>query len=97
MQIHYTGRHMEVTPALKEYTEEKMERLNHRHANLTNINFTFHVEHLSHIAEGSLHAYNTDFHAKADASDMYAAIDLVIDKLLAQMTKHKEKMTDHHR
>ena len=95
MQIHFTGRNLEITPALKATTEEKMLRIDRRAHNITSLNITFHVENITHIAEATLHADNAEFHAIAKADDMYKAIDLLVDKLLSQITKHKEKMTTH--
>lgn len=95
MEIHFTGRNIEVTPALKRYTEEKMERLEHR-AHLNKVNVTFHVENVTHIAEANTHLNGFDIHASAQADDMYAAIDMLVDKLQGQIVRHKEKSTDHH-
>lgn len=96
MQIHFTGRNMEVTPALKKFTEEKMEHFSARHK-ITKINVTFHVENVTHIADATVHLSGTDIHASAKATDMYAAIDMLVDKLTGQINKHKDKLTDRHR
>lgn len=95
MQVHFTGRNMDVTPALKNYSQEKLQRLHHRYEKIHSVNVTLTVEKLEHIAEATLHVDGTDIHAKAESKDMYSAIDLLIDKLLAQTTKIKEKHTDH--
>lgn len=95
MQLHFTGRNLEITPALKSFAEEKLSRLQHRFNNILSVNVILHVEKLSHIAEATVHIDSTDIHAKAVAEDMYAAIDALIDKLLSQVTKHKEKLEDH--
>ncbi len=95
MRISYTGRNLEVTPALKTVTAEKMQRLERRFNGLGDIHVTFHVEHLSQIAEANIHVNGLDLHAKATAQDMYAAIDELVDKLLGQITKHKEKHAGH--
>lgn len=95
MQLHFTGRNIEVTPALKTHTQEKLQRLQHRYENISSVNVIFHVEKLDHIAEASMHIDGTDIHAKAESKDMYSAIDLLADKLVAQVTKIKEKHTDH--
>lgn len=97
MEIHFTGRNIEVTPALKMFTTDKMQRLERRHTNVNTVNVTFHLENLMHIAEASVHLNGVDLHATAKSEDMYTAIDEMIDKLMTQITKHKEKLTDHHR
>lgn len=95
MQLHFTGRNIEVTPALKTFTTEKFERLQHRHQHITNINIIFHVEKNTHTAEATLNLDGTEIHASAKTDDMYSAIDELADKLLTQITKHKEKQVGH--
>lgn len=92
MQLHFTGRNIELTPALKTFATEKFERIQRRDAHITNVNITFHVEHVSHIAEANLHLDGAEIHASAKAEDMYSAIDALVDKLVIQITKHKEKL-----
>lgn len=95
MQISFTGRNIDVTDALKTFTEEKMDRLRNR--NISKIHVTFHVENVTHIAEANVHLNGTDLHASAKADDMYSAIDMLADKLVGQINKHKEKDSNHHR
>lgn len=94
MQLHFTGRNFEITPALKSFATEKFQRLERRDSSITNIHLTFHVENLTHIAEATLHVSGAEIHASAKSEDMYIAIDELIDKLMGQITKHKEKHTD---
>lgn len=98
MQVNYTGRNnLEITPAIKEHTVEKLQRLERHHANITSINMVFQVQNNQHIAEATVLLKGTDFHASATSADMYRAIDDLIDKIIAQITKHKERETDRHR
>jgi putative sigma-54 modulation protein len=96
MQINITGHNVEVTPALRTYATEKLERLKKRGDNITNINVIFDVEKVQQIAKATLHVSGADIHAKSESADLYSAIDLLIDKLEHQVTKHKEKMKNHH-
>jgi putative sigma-54 modulation protein len=84
MNIDITGHGVEVTPALRDYVNEKLGRI------------VRHFEQLisTHVV---ITASHKKFHAESSASDMYAAIDLLADKLDVQVRKHKEKITDHHR
>lgn len=91
MQLAFTGRNVEVTPALKNYATEKFQKLERRHVQVSKAAVTFHIENVTHKAEATIHVNGHDFHASAEGSDMYAAIDELIDKLIAQVTKHKEK------
>lgn len=95
MQIHFTGRNIEITPALKTFTTEKMQRIERRFTNINAVNVTFLVENVMQIAEATVHINGVDLHATARSEDMYSAIDELVDKLLTQITKHKEKLTDH--
>ena len=53
------------------------------------------VEKALQKAEVTMHLKGKDIHADCADADMYAAIDLVADKLDRQVVKHKEKITDH--
>lgn len=95
MKIHYTGRNIDITPAIKTFTQEKLERLEHRANNITKIDVIFQIENVTHIAEANLHLNGIEINATAKAKDLYVAIDELIDKLLTQITKHKEKQKEH--
>lgn len=91
MELQFIGRNIEITPALKEFTTEKFEKIKHRDSHISHVEVTFQVENVTHIAEANLHLYGSHIHATAEAKDMYSAIDALIDKLLGQITKYKEK------
>ncbi len=95
MQLHFTGRNIEITEAIKNYIQKKFQRIEHRDEKITQAHVTLQVEHLDHIAEATLHLHGIEMHATAKSNDMYAAIDELVDKLLGQVTKHKEKISDH--
>lgn len=97
MQLQFVGKNIDVTPSLKTFTTEKLKPLEKRFANVTLVNIVFHVEHNSHMAEATLHMDGTEIHAHAQDDDMYKAITQLAEKLLGQMTKHKEKIIDSHR
>lgn len=95
MQLHFTGRNLELTPAIKTHAEEKFQRLERRHANIASVNIILQIENLTHIAEATIAMNGTDIHATAKSTDMYIAIDELVDKLISQITKHKEKISGH--
>ena len=96
MQLNVTGHHVDVTPALREYIDTKLARLERHFDHVTDIQCVLTVEKLSHKAEATVHLSGGTVHADAVAQDMYAAVDSLIDKLDRQVKKHKEKATDHH-
>ncbi len=95
MHINITGHRMDVTPALRAFTEEKFDKLERHFDHIKTVNVILDVEKLRQIAEATVMVNKGELHASSESEDMYAAIDLLIDKLDRQLIKHKEKMQDH--
>lgn len=95
MQITISGHHVEVTPALREYVLTKFDRLQRHFDQITNTDVTLIVEKLVQKAEATVHVSGADIFANAESEDMYAAIDLLADRLDRQLIKHKEKLRKH--
>ncbi|MCY4426071.1 MAG: ribosome-associated translation inhibitor RaiA [Halieaceae bacterium] len=91
MQITVSGHHVEVTPALREYVLSKMQRLQRHFDNITQMDVTLIVEKLVQKAEATIRVTGADIFANAASEDMYAAVDLLADKLDRQLIKRKEK------
>lgn len=91
MQINISGHHIEVTDALKEYVSDKMEKLERHTNDITSVQAILTVEKNRQKAEARIHVKGADLFANAESEDMYAAIDLMTDKLDRQVLKHKEK------
>ena len=96
MRLNVKGHHVEVTPAMRSYVEKKLVRIVRHFDHLIDVNCVFSVEKLQQRIEASLHVSGHDIHADASDQNMYAAIDALADKLDRLVTKHKEKLTDHH-
>lgn len=95
MQINLTGRHLEITEPLKEFVDEKFSKLERHFEQINNVYVVLSVEKIRQIAEATVHLNGTEIFANSESEDMYAAIDLLIDKLDRQVIKHKEKLTRH--
>jgi len=95
MNIQMTGQNTEVTPAIRSYAEKKLKRLNSMMDKINHIHLTFHVEKMKQIAEANISVPGAQIHAEASSEDMYESIDKLVDKISRQLSKHKEKMTDH--
>ncbi|MCY4178538.1 MAG: ribosome-associated translation inhibitor RaiA [Endozoicomonadaceae bacterium] len=91
MQINISGHHVDVTEAMKEYVHKRLNRIVAHYDNINNIQITLSIEKMVQRAEANLHFNNVDIIASAEHADMYAAIDLLADKLNRQLTKQKEK------
>ena len=96
MQLNVTGHHIEVTAALRGYLEKKLERIARHFDQVIDVHCVLTVEKLRQKAEATLHVSGNAIHADATEEDMYAAIDLLTDKLDRCVKKHKEKLSDHH-
>ena len=97
MNLTVTGRHLDVTSSLRNYINEKMDRLERHFDNVTNIHVILSVEKLRQKAEATINLSGGQIYADTVDGDMYAAIDLLTDKLDRQVIKHKEKIKDHHK
>ena len=94
MDITISGQHFELTPAIRTYAEEKLSKLERHLDNIMKIHVVLKVEQtrsVSHIAHADIHVKGGDLNAKAEAGDMYSAIDLLVEKLDQQARKFKEK------
>jgi len=92
MQINISGHHVEITPALRDYAEQKIKRLERHFDQITRSDLTLTVEKLRQKAECNVHVSGSDLHASSEDENMYAAIDSLSDKLDRQLLKHKEKL-----
>lgn len=97
MNLTITGHHLEVTPAIRGYVEDKMARITRHFDQVIDVSVILAVEKLKHKAEVNLHVRGKDIFVESIDADMYAAIDALADKLDRQVVKHKEKSGDVHR
>jgi putative sigma-54 modulation protein len=91
MQINISGHHLDITDALRQYVNEKFNRLERHFDNITSIQVILSPEPKTHKAEPTIRISGGELFATAEATDMYAAIDMLTDKLDRQILKHKEK------
>ena len=97
MRIETHGQQIEVTNALREYVESKLARLKRHFDQPLDVRTQLSLDKPDHKAEATVTISGRVLHADAAAMDMYAAIDLLADKLDRHLMKHKEKVVDHHR
>ena len=95
MNLNLTGNHLDITPALRDYVVAKLDRITRHFDHVIDVNVVLAVDKLRHKVEVNLHTRGKDIHCEAIEADMYAAVDVLIDKLDRQVVKHKEKLTGH--
>lgn len=97
MRLVINGRNIEITPALREYVEEKVGRIQKHNGQIMDLEITLSVVKNpsvanSHFAEAKCSLNGSISHVQESAESMYAAIDLIADKVDRQVKKHKEKI-----
>ena len=94
MNLKITGLNFDVTEAIKNYVSDKLARINRHADNIISVTITLSVEKVNQKAEADAHLAGKDLHVEAIEQDMYAAIDVLMDKLDRAVLKHKEKSGD---
>lgn len=95
MNITITGRHMEMTEALKAYIENALGKVETHFDKVIDADVVLDVEKHRHIAEVNLHANGVRIHSREASADMYASVDAVISKLEKQVRKFKDRINRH--
>ena len=95
MNLHITGHHVQVTPAIREYVSAKMERVTNHFDHVIDVKVIMSVAKLQQKVEATVHVRGRDIFCESTHEDMYAAIDALIDKLDRTIIKHKEKNLAH--
>jgi len=100
MNLTISGHHLELTPAIREYVQSKLERIKRHFDHVIDVAVILSVDSFTEKdkrqrAEINLHLRGKDLHVESEAQDLYAAIDVLIDKLDRQVLRHKDKIQDH--
>jgi putative sigma-54 modulation protein len=101
MNLTISGHHLEVTPALRDYVVNKLDRVTRHFDQVVDINVLLSVEKLKEKerrqkAEVTLHVKGRDIFVEHCCEDLYAAVDQLMDKLDRQVCRHKDRTQDHH-
>jgi putative sigma-54 modulation protein len=94
MKFEYTGRHLEVTPAMRTHVENHFARLGHLFNGYSSAHVIIEVERGKHCAEIVVNWHDHTLTAKSALPDMYVALSKTIDKLEKQASKLKHKIID---
>lgn len=92
MNLHITGHHVTVTPAIRDYVETKMQRITRHFDHVIDSQVMLSVEPLKHRAEVTLHIPGKDIHCESTQENLYAAIDILVDKVDRKVIQHKDRM-----
>jgi putative sigma-54 modulation protein len=95
MKIEITGRHVDITPALRQFVEEKLNKLDRVLDGPSEAHVVLAIAKHRHLAEVKIVARHTVLSGSVETGDLYASVGEVADKLERQALKHKEKIHDH--
>jgi putative sigma-54 modulation protein len=91
MNLHLSGHHLEITLAMRDYITSKLGRIARHFEHVIDVSVILSVEKLQQKIEANVHLSGKDIFVESHGSNMYAAIDTLVDKLDRQILKHKEK------
>ena len=92
MQTSVTFKNLDPSDNLKSYIGEKLDKLDKFLDNPAEATVVLSIEKFRHIAEVNITGDRLNIYGKEETSDMYAAIDMVLDKLEKQIKKNKQKI-----
>ncbi|MBI1943751.1 MAG: ribosome-associated translation inhibitor RaiA [Betaproteobacteria bacterium] len=94
MNLSVSGHHLEVTPAIRSYVSGKLERIRRHFDHVIDAHVILSVSKIRQKAEVTLHVRGKDIYCECEEADLYAAIDLLIDKLDRQVLRYKDRRND---
>ncbi|MFN0039828.1 MAG: ribosome hibernation-promoting factor, HPF/YfiA family [Burkholderiales bacterium] len=96
MNLQLSGHHLEITPAIRDYTTEKLARIRRHFDHVIDVNVIMSVNKLDQKIEAKVNLKGKEIFVECVDVSLYAAIDGLVDKLDRQILKHKEKFANHH-
>lgn len=91
MNLNISGHHLDITPAIRDYVNTKLSRSLRRIDGVVDAHVILSKEPIKQKAEITLRVPGKDLHAESSDENLYAAIDLLVDKTDRLLLKHKEK------
>ncbi|CAB3803014.1 Ribosome hibernation promoting factor [Paraburkholderia ultramafica] len=99
MNLKISGHHLEVTTAMREYVVTKLERVLRHFEHVIDVTVLLSVDNhkqKGQRAEVNVHVKGRDIFVESSNGNLYAAIDLLVDKLDRQVVRYKNRLQDHH-
>jgi putative sigma-54 modulation protein len=100
MNLTISGHHLDVTPAIREYVQNKLERITRHFDQVIDSHVILCIDNLTEKdkrqkAEINLRVAGKILHIASAAHDLYAAIDMLMDRLDRQVVKYKQMLQNH--
>ncbi len=98
VNVNIAFRNIDPTDALRTYASDKLSHCLQKYVHHdTEAHVVLKVEKQRQIAEISFRTDGADFAGSEQSQDMYTSIDNLISNITRQLSKHKEKITNHHK
>ncbi len=91
MNLNLSGHHLEITPAIRDHVVSKIEKIKRHFDKVIDVNVVLSVDKLVQKAEANVHLSGKTIFVECDDSNLYVAIDTLVEKLDRQISKHKGK------
>ena len=91
-----TARHMSITEAKKQHALDKLSKIDRFHTRIADVTITMDIQRELCRVDIVLKVNNFRVKSHASTSDMYASIDMAVNKIQAQLRKYKTKLASHH-
>ncbi len=89
------GKQMSITPKLKQYIEERSQKIEKYGINPLQVTVTLKTEKYRQIAEAHVNVNGAILQAQDETDEMEASVDMVMSKIEKQLRKYKEKASSH--
>lgn len=94
--LSFTGRNVHVTDAMKNYAIEKISKIEKFSLRIVDVNITMDIQKVSHRIDIVVKVDHIKIKSHAESDDMYASIDMAVDKLQNQLRRYHSRIRDHH-
>lgn len=95
MDVRISGKNIEITDAIRDYVEKRLNRLDKYLSKVVDAHVTLYVEKIEHVAVVTIQKSRLTVHGEERGEDLYACIDKVVDKLVTQLRRHKDRIKNH--
>lgn len=92
MDVKITGKNVEVTDAIRDYTVKKLRKVTKYLRDIIEINVTFRLERYQEICEIMILADHLTVRGEGNTADMYASVDLAVERIEKQLRRYRGKL-----
>ena len=93
MNLHLTGHHVEITPAIREYVTSKIARINRHFDHVIDVNVIMTVEKLDQKIEANVHLSGKEIHVQASEEDIIADGRRDLDVVTGEVEIHRQLLS----